>query len=154
MASERPPIMVQRRGEFLVPQAPVDGERIRDLPAGKALKVTVSQPRRSSAQNRLYWSLLGVVCENLDQDIEPEALHAWLKVKLGVVTPLILRSGEIAYVPGSIAFDKMEHPAFTAYFDRVKALITEHLIPGLNSAALEREAYAMLGETPPTARAA
>lgn len=154
MASDRPPIMVQRRGEFLVPQAPVDGERIRDLPAGKVLKVTVSQPRRSSAQNRLYWSLLGVVCENLDQDIEPEALHAWLKVKLGVVTPLILRSGEIAYVPGSIAFDKMEHQQFTAYFDRVKALITEHLIPGLNSAALEREAYAMLGETPPTARAA
>lgn len=146
MASDRPPIMVQRRGEFLVPQAPVDGERIRDLPAGKALKVTVSQPRRSSPQNRLYWSLLGVVCENLDQDVEPEALHAWLKVKLGVVTPLILRSGEIAYVPASIAFDKMEHQQFTAYFDRVKALIVEHLIPGLGSEVLEREARAMLGE--------
>lgn len=154
MASERPPIMVQRRGEFLVPQAPVDGERIRDLPAGKALKVTVSQPRRSSAQNRLYWSLLGVVCENLDQDVRPETLHDWLKLKLGVVEPLILRTGEVVMVPGSIAFDQMEHPTFTSYFDKVKALIIEHLIPGLNSAALEREAYAMLGETPPTARAA
>jgi hypothetical protein len=144
--SDKPPIMVQRRGEFLMPQAPVDGERIRELPAGKALKVTVSQPRRSSPQNRLYWSLLGVVCENLDQPIEPEHLHDWLKLKLGMTTPIRQRNGEIVQVPRSIAFDKMEHGEFTAYFARVKTLIVDQLIPGLNSEALEREARAMLGE--------
>jgi hypothetical protein len=144
--SERPPILVQRRGEFLIPQAPVDGERIRDLPAGKALKVVVSQPRRSNPQLRLYWSLLGIVCENLDQPLQPEDLHEWLKIKLGHVTHVRQRNGEIVGVPKSIAFDKMEHGEFTVYFDRVKALIVEHLIPGLNSATLEREARAMLGE--------
>lgn len=144
--SDRPPIFVQRRGEFLMPQAPIDGDRIRELPAGKPLKLAVTQPRRSSPQNRLYWSLLGVVCANLDQDVEPEALHTWLKIKMGVTTPLILRTGEVVDVPGSIAFDKMDHGPFTTYFDKVKALIVEHLIPNLNSAALEAEARAMLGE--------
>ena len=55
-------------------------------------------------------------------------------------------NGTVVHVPRSVAFDKMEHAEFTAYFDKVKALIVEHLIPGLNSAALEREARAMLGE--------
>ena len=146
MASERPPIMVQRRGEFLIPQAPVDGERIRELPAGKALKVTVSQPRRSNPQLRLYWSLLGVVCENLDQPLKPEDLHEWVKLKMGLTTPVKQRNGEVVEVPRSVAFDKMEHGEFTAYFDRVKRLIVDHLIPGLNSVVLEREARAMLGE--------
>lgn len=144
--SDRPPILVQRRGDFLVPQAPVDGERIRELPAGKALKATITQPRRSSPQNRLYWSLLGIVCENLDQDVQPEHLHDWLKLKLGLTTPIRQRNGEVVHVPRSIAFDKMEHGEFTAYFDRVKTLIVTQLIPGLNSAALESEARAMLGE--------
>lgn len=144
--SEKPPILVQRRGEFLLPQSPVDGERIRSLPAGKALKAVVTQPRRSNPQLRLYWSMLGLVCENLDQDVEPEALHDWLKLKLGLVTYVRQRNGHVVAVPRSIAFDKMEHGPFTAYFDKVKALLIEHLIPGLNSEALEREARAMLGE--------
>jgi hypothetical protein len=146
MVSERPPILVQRRGEFLVPQAPVDGDALRLLPAGKALAITVRQPRRSSQQNRLYWSLLGVVCENLDQPIEPEHLHDWLKLKLGLTTPIRQRNGEIVEVPRSVAFDKMPHDEFTAYFSKVKRLIVEQLIPGLQSEALEREARAMLGE--------
>lgn len=146
MASERPPIMVQRRGEFLLPDSPADGARIRELPAGKALKARVTQPRRSSPQLRLYFSLLDVVAENLDQDVSGDDLHEWMKLKLGLVTPIRQRNGEISYVPKSVAFDKMEHAEFTTYFDRVKQLVVEHLIPGLNSEALEREARAMLGE--------
>jgi hypothetical protein len=144
--SERPPIMVQRRGDFLLPEAPMDGEALRELPAGKALAITVRQPRRSSRQNRLYRALLTIVAENLDQEVGPDALHEWMKLKLGLATPVQQRNGEVVWVAKSVAFDKMEHGEFTGYFNRAKALITEHLIPGLNSAALEREARAMLGE--------
>lgn len=144
--AEKPPILVQRRGEFLVPQAPTDGDAIRELPAGKVLAITVRQPRRSNPQNRLYRSLLGIVCENLDQDITPDDLHVWMKLKLNLTTPIRQRNGEVTWVPKSVAFDKMDHAEFTAYFDRVKELVIEHLIPGLKSEALEREARAMLGE--------
>lgn len=144
--TEKAPILVQRRGEFLVPQAPFDGECIRSLPAGKALAITVRQPRRSSRQNRLYRSLLGIVAENLDQDVTADDLHEWMKMRLGLTSEVQQRNGEIVRVTKSVAFDKMEHAEFTAYFDRAKRLVTEHLIPGLNSEALEREARAMLGE--------
>lgn len=146
MADERPPIMVQRRGDFLLPEAPLDGEALRLLPAGKALAITVRQPRRSSRQNRLYRGLLTVVCDNLDQPITPDDLHEWMKLHLDLKTPVKSRNGKVTWVTKSVAFDKMEHDEFTRYFDRVKALVIEHFIPGLNSVALEREARAMLGE--------
>lgn len=144
--TEKPPILVIRRGDMLTPAGPADGERIREFPSGKPLRVEVRQPRRSSQQNRLYWSLLGIVCDNLDQPIKPEDLHQWLKMRLHLTTEIRLRSGEIVEVPRSVAFDKMEHAEFTAYFDQVKTLVTTVLIPGINSEALEREAKAMLGE--------
>lgn len=143
--SDKPSIMVQRRGDFLIPEAPVDGERIREFAAGKALRIDVRQPRRSNPQLRLYWSMLRLVAENLDQNVKDTDLHEWLKLKLGYVTPIKQRNGEIVEVPRSIAFDKMEQPEFSAYFEAVKALLTGVLIPGLKSDALEREANAMLG---------
>lgn len=144
--SEKPPILVQRRGEFLVPHGPMDGEAIRALPAGKVLAITARQPRRSNPQNRLYRALLGVVCDNLDQPLLPDDLHEWMKLHLDLTTPVKSRNGKVTWVTKSVAFDKMEHAEFTAYFERVKALIVEHFIPGINSIALEREARAMLGE--------
>lgn len=144
--SERPAIMVVRRADFLTPLAPLDSELIRELPAGRPLKAALSQPRRSSQQLRLYRGLLAVVAENLDQDISADTLHSWMKIQLDLVEPVRKRNGEVDWVPKSVAFDKMPHHEFTAYFDRAKALVREKLIPGIGSDALEREARAMLGE--------
>lgn len=146
MASEKPHIMCVRRGDFLQPLAPLDSELIRSHPAGKPLKVQITQPRRSSPQNRLYWALLGLIAENLDQDVEPETLHEWFKLRLGVTREVLLRSGEVQTVTASTAFDSMPHQEFTAYMAGVKRLVVEHLIPRANCAAFEREALAMIGE--------
>lgn len=144
--SEKPDIMAVRIGEFLRPFAPLDGELIREFPAGKPLKLAITQPRRSGRQMRLYRSLMGVICENLEQDINPDTLHVWMKMQLGLVEPVTRRDGRIDWVPKSVAFDKMEHAEFTAYFERTKAKVREELIPRIGSDALEREARAMLGE--------
>lgn len=146
MASEKPHITAIRRGDFLQPYAPLDSELIRALPANKPLKVVATQPRRSSPQNRLYWALLNLIAENLDQDVEPETLHEWFKLRLGVTREIKLRSGEIQTVTASTAFDAMPHPEFTAYMAGVKRLVVDHLIPRANCAAFEREALAMIGE--------
>lgn len=145
MAAERNPILMMRRGSFLVPCAPLDGNRLEQFPANKALNVRITQPR-SSPQNRLYWSMLNLVCDNLDQPIEPEALHEWVKVRCGVTATIPLRNGKWDIVPGSIAFENMPQDEFQRFFDRAKELLVEHVIPGLKSDALEREARAMLGE--------
>jgi len=142
----RPPIMMVRRGDFLQPLAALDSEEIRAYPAGKPLKVTLAQPRRSNPQLRLYWAMLRLVADNMDQEVTPAALHEYFKLKLGMVEAIRLRSGETQLVTKSAAFDAMEHSEFTAFFAGVKRLVTEQLIPRSNSAAFEREAMAMIGE--------
>jgi len=106
MAAERPPIIMRRRGSFLAPEGPCDGEAIERFPAGKLLKVRVTQPR-SLPQHRLYFVLLDKIAENLDQAIDGDDLHEWVKLKLGYVRLVRQRSGDIVEVPRSIAFDKM-----------------------------------------------
>lgn len=144
--SDKPHIMAVRRGDFLQPFAPLDSDLMRALPAGKPLKLTVTQPRRSNPQNRLYWSLLRLVADNMDQEVTPDALHEWFKMRLGLVETIRLRSGEVAIVTKSAAFDSMDHGEFTAFFAGVKRLVTEQLIPRANSEAFVREAMAMIGE--------
>lgn len=147
MSDEKPPILMQRRGGFLMPCSPMDAEMVEAFPSGKPLRVRITQPR-SLPQHRLYWSMLQKVCENLEQPITTETLHQWIKLRCGVIEPIILRTGEIQEVPGSIAFDQMDQVSFNAFFQRAVDLICEHIIPGLEKPALEREAREMLGHPP------
>ena len=145
MSKERPPILMQRRGAFLVPQAPIDGEMLEAFPAGKPLKVVVTQPRNIKP-HRLYFAMLKLVADNMQGPATKEALHEWIKLKTGVSVAIPLRSGKVDLVPGSIAFDKMNDDEFRVFLEAAKTLIVEHLIPGLSKPALEAEARAMLGE--------
>ena len=143
--SDRPPILMQRRGAFLAPYAAADGEAIERFPGQKVLKVRVSQPR-SLPQHRLYFGLLDKVAENLDQDVTGDDLHEWVKLKLGYVTPIRLRTGEIVEVPKSIAFDKMPQDEFQRFFNDAKTLVIEGFLPRINRAALDREVREMVGQ--------
>jgi len=145
MVSERPPIRCQRRGFFLIPVAPMDSDALARFPSGKDLSVRVTQAR-SVPQHRLYWSMLTLVADNLDQPINAEALHEWIKDKLDYVDLVRQRNGTTVRVTRSIAFDKMQQPEFREFFDKAVTMLIEHIIPGLDSEALEREARAMLGE--------
>lgn len=143
--AERPAIQMMRRGSFLVPIAPTDSNGLDVYPANKPLKVKITQPR-SLQQHRLYWSMLDLVAENLDQNITGEDLHEWMKLKLGLCNPVRQRNGDTVMVTQSIAFDKMSQSEFRQFFDKAKLLLITQIIPGLDSEALEREARMMLGE--------
>ena len=145
MSKERPPIFVQRRGSFLIPQAPIDGELLEGFPSGKPLRVAITQPR-SVPQLRLYWSMLRLVADNMETEVTTEALHSWVKMRCGVAAAIPLKSGAVDYVPGSVAFDRMSQDEFARFFDRAVTLIVEHLLPGLGKASLVQEARIMLGE--------
>ncbi len=144
MARERSPIFMQRRGSFLVPDAPIDGEMLDAFPTRKKLRVAITQPR-SIPQLRLYWSMLHLVADNMSTEITSEALHEWIKMRCGVSVAIPLRNGQVDHVPGSIAFDKMDQDQFGRFFERAATLIVTHLIPGLGKPALIREANLMLG---------
>lgn len=144
MADERPPILMFRRGSQLHPVGALDTESVMRLPAGKPLRVKVTLAR-NIPQHRLYWAMLQLVCDNLDQPVQREALHEWIKLKLGYSVEIKAKSGTVL-VPSSIAFDKMDQPTFQAFFREAVDLVATQIIPGVGKPALEAEARAMLGE--------
>jgi hypothetical protein len=140
--SDEAPLMMVRRGSFLAPYTPFDSEQLEGFPAGRAMRVKLTQPR-SVPHHRLYWAMLNKVCENLDT-IPPKTLHGLVKLRCGYAIEVRTKSG-VERIPGSIAFDKMTAPEFREFFERAVTFICEQVLPGLRSADLKREIEQMLG---------
>jgi hypothetical protein len=136
--TEKPTILVQRRGSFLQPWSPLDEDLLGEFPQAKKLKAVLTQPR-SVGRLRLYWALIALVRSNMDSPPTREALHDGVKIRLGLTSPIKFATGEIVDVPRSVAFDKMDEDEFASFFDRFKDLI--HASP-----AMVRAAEQMLGE--------
>ena len=142
MAKESAPILLKRAGRFLVPADAMTERFIETLPQGKTLRARdITQPR-SRPRMRLYWALVHLVSENLT-DVPSEALHEWLKMRLGIVVAIPLKSGKTDLVPGSIAFDKMPQDEFERFFAGFLKLLNERIFPGMGE-AFEAEGRAML----------
>lgn len=127
---ESAPILLRRQGRFLVAADAVTEAFLESLPQGKTLRARdITQPR-SRPRNRLYWALVGLTADNME-NVTQDALHKWLKIRLGITVPIPLKSGRVDCVDGSIAFDAMTEEEFAPYLDRVVSLLCEELIPGM-----------------------
>ncbi|WP_341893789.1 hypothetical protein [Ferrovibrio terrae] len=127
-----------------VDQAGLDA--IARLGMGEMVMVEIKRPRNIK-HHRLYWALVGLVWENLDHERypTPDSLHAAFKVCLGIRTEITMPGGTIAYIPGSISFEKMDQAEFSAFYDRVCDLIAKHFLPGVTNKELRAEICSMTG---------
>ncbi len=139
--AEKPPIKMMKRGRFLAPFSPFDEKLIEEQAGGKPVFVRISQPRNNQ-RLRLYFAMLRIVCDNLDQNISHDSLHQWVKLKCGIIQPMKMRNGEVVELPGSVAFDKMSEDEFRAFLDKAMTLFAK-IVP---ANVLEREAKAELAE--------
>lgn len=140
-----PPMMMRRIGNALVPCSLLDAEFLAERVGAKAVRVQTTQPR-SAGRNRLYWAMLKLIAANLDPSPPLPKLHDAVKVRLGYTTEIRFKSGDTVDVADSTAFDAMTEDQHKEFFERFKDLVETTIIPGLDSADLEREARAMLGE--------
>lgn len=130
---------------------PVDAageEALHKLGTGQLVEVEIKRPRNIKF-HRMYWALVTLVWENLDQDRYPavEDLHAAIKIAAGLRTQIVLPDGAIGFIPGSIAFHKMDDTAFSEFFDRVCLLIAKHFLPGVTDEELRHEVALIIGVT-------
>lgn len=128
---------------------PVDanGEDVlRKLSSRDVVMIEVKRPRNSK-MHRLYWALVTLVWENMDGNRypTPDDLHAAFKIAAGIRTRIELPNGEIGFIPGSIAFHKMDQAAFDAFYDRICDLVCKHFLPGVDNAELRAEVESMVG---------
>lgn len=113
---------------------------------GDVVSVEIKKPR-NLAFHRLYWALLTIVHDNLDGDRYPtvEDLHAAIKIAVGLRTQIELPDGTIGFIPGSIAFHKMDDLEFGKFFNRVCDLVAKHFLSGVNDADLRMEVQQITG---------
>ncbi len=113
-------------------------EYIQGIGYGKLLECGITQPRNIKHHQK-YWVMVGLVFKNQSYFQAPEDLHNAIKIKTGYSTTYQFRDGTFWHSPGSINFKRMDQPTFTTFYDRATGFITSEVIPGLNSADLERE---------------
>ena len=95
----------------------------------------------------MFWALMTIVHENMDEARYPtvEDLVSAIKIAAGLRTRIVLPSGDVGFIPGSIAFHKMDQDEFSAFYDRVCDLIAKHFLPGVTSEQLRAEVETMTG---------
>ena len=122
-------------GRLVAADGPSD-EALRKLRFDKVLRVEVVQPRNVK-HHRLYWALCHLVAENMD-GVTAETVSDVLKIRTGHANVVRTIKGEVAS-PKSISFAAMDQTAFDAFFQDALRVVCDEVIPGLDSADLERE---------------
>ena len=135
MAEKAVPIVMYRRGTFLAPHSPFDCELVEAYPVEVPLKVTISQPR-NIGRLRLYFALLGVVIDNMDDPPTKDKLHEAIKIRLGRCTTVKFKDGRTVEIADSVAFDKMSEVDFQDFLRDFKALM--RINPAMERAATEK----------------
>lgn len=119
-------------------------EALAAIPDGDVVKVKVSRPRNSK-HHRWFFLLLSTVQHNQDHYQTVEQLLFAMKIRLGYVDSIVMKGGEVHLMPKSISFAKMDEAAFSKFAEAAVKFIVTEVIPGMNSADLEREIQELLG---------
>lgn len=122
--ADRAPVMMRRTQRGLEPLSGFDAERLDRVAIGSVVEVAIKQ-KRSTQQNRLYWSILSKVVENVDGYPTSERLHDALKLHLGYSIKIKSVNGHDIWLPDSTAFSKMDGVEFKFFFDRALAVLAD-----------------------------
>lgn len=121
-------------------------EALRKIGNGEIVAIEMKRPRNVK-HHRLFWALMTLVHENMDHERYPtvEDLVAAVKIAAGLRTRIELPNGDVGFIPGSIAFHKMDQAGFDAFYDKVCDLLAKHFLPGVTSDELKHEVPLMIG---------
>jgi len=138
--------LAQKHLGSLRPTDSAGEDALRKIGNGEVVSIELKRPRNVK-HHRLFWALMTIVHENMDEARYPtvEDLVAAIKIAAGLRTRIVLPSGDVGFIPGSIAFHKMDQAAFSDFYDRVCDLIAKHFLPGVTSDQLRAEVETMTG---------
>ncbi len=123
------------------------GEAImRSIKQGEIVEISLRRPRNVQ-HHRLFWALMTLVWENIDNTEYPtvEDLVTRVKIATGHRQRIEFGGGLVAFVPKSIAFHQMSQDEFNAFFERVCDWVVENVLPGVTKEDLRQEIELMVG---------
>lgn len=138
--------LAQKHLGSLRPADDAGHDALRKIGNGELVSVEIKKSRNIK-HHRMFWALMSIVHENMDHERYPTVgdLTSAVKISAGLRTRIDLPNGEVGFIPGSIAFHKMDQTAFSEFYERVCDLIAKHFLPGVSSEALREEVEIMTG---------
>lgn len=121
---ETAPLVLRRTERGLEPRSRFARDLLEQYALHSDVEITIKK-RRSAPQLRRYWVMLHQVVEATGAWPTAEHAHESIKLALGMVTPIKLLNGGIAYIPDSAAMSKMDAVQFSRFFEAAAALIAE-----------------------------
>lgn len=119
-------------------------DALRKIKHGAVIQVEIKQPRNVQ-HHRLYWALMSLIAENTERYPDAESVSDAVKISVGLRTRIKLPDGTVGFIPGSIAFHKMDQDEFSKFYDKVCDAVSKHFLPGVTSDELKREVESMIG---------
>ena len=119
---EKIPLVLRRTERGLEPRSRLAADALAQYALHSDVEVTVKK-KRSLPQLRLYWAMLQTVVEATGAYPDAEHLHDAIKVELGYTAPMRLLSGEVVWIPDSVAIARMDSAQFKAFFASAAELL-------------------------------
>ena len=108
------------------------------LPLNAEVMAEVTRPR-NLGHHKKFFALLKLVYENQETYETMDALLIAFKVALGHYYPVTLKGGQVACIPKSISFAKLDQIAFEAFWDKACNLVVTKFLPGVEREELEAQ---------------
>jgi hypothetical protein len=137
-------ILARKQFGTLRPVDEAGEDALRAIANGSLIQIEIKRPRNVQ-HHRKYWALVSIVAQNTERYPDAETVHEAIKIAVGLRTQIQLPDGTVGYIPGSIAFHKMDQDAFSIFYDRVCDAVAKYFLPGVNSEDLKREVESMIG---------
>ncbi|MDR3463299.1 MAG: hypothetical protein P4L76_13390 [Beijerinckiaceae bacterium] len=123
-------VIMRRNGKMLEPVDDIGFETIAKIPEGREVVADVKMARNPK-QLRLFWALMEVIADNVEGIPHKDAAADLVKIATHEVTTLIAPdTGEVSYIPRSIAFESMSQERFNRFLDRALFVITTRWLTG------------------------
>lgn len=116
------PVVLRRTERGLEARSRLAADALGKYALHSDVEVTFKK-RRSLPQLRLFWAMLQNVVDATGAYPTAEHLLDAMKVEMGYTSPMRLLSGDVVFVPDSIALNRMDSAQFRAFFDRAVELL-------------------------------
>lgn len=131
-------LLVVTPSRHVVPATPQDREKLRAFKPGDVLPVRIKKPRNGD-HHRKFMALVSFVAAHHPTYRDRESLLIELKMRTGHYDHYVRRaSGEVVYIPKSIAFDEMDEGDFIEWSARAREILYEHFLAEFTDADKKR----------------
>lgn len=119
---DAPPLVLRRTERGLEARSRLAADELGKFALHSDVEVSIKK-KRSLPQLRMFWAMLHNVVEATGAYPTAEHLLDAMKVEMGYTTPMRLLSGDVVFVPDSIALSRMDSAQFRAFFDKAVELL-------------------------------